>query len=185
MTSSLALLVLAAVLVAVGVYLMLERSLSRIVLGLGAMTNGVNILFLIAGGRSGQPPIVGSHEPETMADPLVQAMMLTAIVIGLGTTAFLLSMGYRSWQLNGNDEVQDDLEDKRIARRKQAAKDEMAARSENDATLEDVDAVDIKKPEDAPELEPEVELEAAAEPEAASDTEPNNAPDPAPEGGRS
>ena len=140
MTSSLALLVLAAVLVAVGVYLMLERSLSRLVLGLGAMTNGVNILFLIACGRTGQPPILGTHEPETMADPLVQAMMLTAIVIGLGTTAFLLSMGYRSWQLNGNDEVQDDLEDKRIARRKQAAKDEMAARSENDATLEDVAA---------------------------------------------
>lgn len=43
--------------------------------------------------------------------------MLTAIVIGLATTGFLLAMGYRSWQLNGNDEVQDDLEDRRITRR--------------------------------------------------------------------
>ncbi|VEI13530.1 Na(+)/H(+) antiporter subunit C [Trueperella bialowiezensis] len=117
MTSSLALAILAGFLTAVGIYLVLERSLSRIILGLSAITNGVNILFLIAGGRSGEPPFVGGAEPEDMADPLVQAMMLTAIVIGLATTAFLLAMAYRSWQLNGNDEVQDDLEDRRIAER--------------------------------------------------------------------
>ncbi len=50
-----------------------------------------------------------------MADPLPQAMILTAIVITLGVTAFLLAMAYRSWQLQGNDEVQDDAEDRRIA----------------------------------------------------------------------
>src|SRR5690606_41100386 len=48
-------------------------------------------------------------------DPLPQAMILTAIVITLGVTAFLLVMAYRSWQLQGNDEVQDDAEDRRIA----------------------------------------------------------------------
>ena len=44
-----------------------------------------------------------------MSDPLPQAMVLTAIVITLGMTAFLLAMAYRSWQLNGHDEVQDDV----------------------------------------------------------------------------
>lgn len=117
MTSSFALILLAGFLTSVGIYLVLERSLSRIILGLSAITNAVNILFLVAGGRSGEPPFVGNAEPEDMADPLVQAMMLTAIVIGLATTAFLLAMAYRSWQLNGNDEVQDDLEDRRIAKR--------------------------------------------------------------------
>ena len=56
--SSLALMLLCGGLVAVGVYLILERSLSRIILGLAALGNGINILFLIAGGRSGEPPIV-------------------------------------------------------------------------------------------------------------------------------
>ena len=52
-----------------------------------------------------------------MADPVPQALVLTAIVITLGMTAFLLSVAYRSWRLNGHDEVQDDIEDRRIARR--------------------------------------------------------------------
>ena len=84
--SSLALIILCGALVAVGVYLILERSLSRIILGLAALSNGINILFLIAGGPSGEPAIVGSAEPSEMADPLVQAMVLTAIVITLGMT---------------------------------------------------------------------------------------------------
>ena len=118
--SSLALVVLCGVLIAVGVYLILERSLSRIVLGLAALSNGINILFLIAGGRSGEPPIVGTSDPEAMADPLVQAMMLTAIVITLGLTGFLLAMAYRSWRLRDNDEVRDDREDRAVAKHKAA-----------------------------------------------------------------
>ena len=47
-----------------------------------------------------------------MSDPLPQAMVLTAIVITLGVAAFLLAMAYRSWQLQGHDEVQDDVEDR-------------------------------------------------------------------------
>ncbi|MBB6335653.1 Na(+)/H(+) antiporter subunit C [Schaalia hyovaginalis] len=134
MTSSLSLILLAAVLVAAGVYLVLERSLSRIVLGLTLLTNGLNIVFLIAGGPSGAPPLVGAAEPEAMADPLVQAMMLTAIVIGLGTSGFLMTLAYRTWQLNGNDEVQDDLEDRRVARRAERAR--LEARREAEADIE-------------------------------------------------
>src|SRR5690625_4142785 len=51
-----------------------------------------------------------------MSDPLPQAMILTAIVITLGMTAFLLAMSFRSWQLERHAEVQDDVEDRRVAR---------------------------------------------------------------------
>ncbi|MGC5627606.1 Na(+)/H(+) antiporter subunit C [Georgenia sp. Z1344] len=128
---SLALVVVIAVLVGAGVYLVLERSLSRIVIGAGLITHGINLLILVAGGRAGEPPIIGQSATEDMSDPLPQAMILTAIVISLGITAFLMALAYRSWQLNGHDEVQDDLEDRRIARR--AARDELDARSTDDS----------------------------------------------------
>lgn len=80
------------------------------------MGNGVNLLFMVAAGPAGKPPIIGSVPTEDMADPLPQALVLTAIVIALGTTAFLLAMAHRSWQLNGNDDVQDDVEDAMIRR---------------------------------------------------------------------
>jgi multicomponent Na+:H+ antiporter subunit C len=103
-------------LVTTGVYLLLERSLTRVLIGFILLGNGVNLLLLVAGGRSGGAPILGLTPPARMSDPLVQAMILTAIVITLGITAFVLAMAYRSWQLNGHDEVQDDVEDRRIAR---------------------------------------------------------------------
>ncbi|MDP9806508.1 multicomponent Na+:H+ antiporter subunit C [Trueperella bonasi] len=142
MTSSFALALLAGGLVAVGIYLVLERSFSRIILGMSAITNGVNILFLIAGGPSGEPPLVGAAEKEDMSDPLVQAMMLTAIVIGLATTAFMLAMAYRSWQLNGNDEVQDDLEDRRIAKREGEEEFDARADGATDLATDSVEAHD-------------------------------------------
>lgn len=117
MTPNVTLVVVIGVLVATGVYLLLERSLSRIVLGLVLIGNGVNLLFMVAGGRAGTAPLTGQSAPEDMSDPLPQAMVLTAIVITLGMVAFVLTMAYRSWQLNGHDEVQDDLEDRRIARK--------------------------------------------------------------------
>jgi multicomponent Na+:H+ antiporter subunit C len=111
---NLTLLVAVAVLVAAGVYLLLERSLSRVVIGTILLGNGVNLLILVVGGAAGRPPIVGDSD-QPMSDPLPQAMVLTAIVITLGLTAFLLAMAYRSWQLERHDEVQDDVEDRRIA----------------------------------------------------------------------
>lgn len=114
---SLTLVVVVAALVTVGVYLMLERSLTRVLLGVVLAGNGVNLLILAAGGPPGGPPIVGVTPVEDMADPLPQAMVLTAIVLTLGVSAFLLAMAYRSWQLTRHDEVQDDLEDRRVARR--------------------------------------------------------------------
>ena len=116
MSPNIVLVVTIGVLFAAGVYLLLERSLSRVLIGVILIGNGANLLFLVAGGAAGRPPIVGAEPEGQMSDPLPQAMVLTAIVITLGMTAFLLALAYRSWQLHRHDEVQDDVEDRRIAR---------------------------------------------------------------------
>lgn len=116
-TPSLTMIVLAGVLIACGTYLVLERTLTRIVIGLSLMAHGVNVLLLASGGSAGRPALLDGTDPESMSDPLPQAMMLTAIVIGLGTTAFGMALAYRSWRLTGHDEVIDDVEDRRLARR--------------------------------------------------------------------
>ena len=118
MTGNLTLAVLIGVLYAVGTYLLLQRTLTRIVLGLGLLSHGANLLLLAAGGRSGAVPFSGSVDGAAgagTADPLPQAMVLTAIVITFGVTAFLLALAFRSWLLTGEDLVQDDVEDRRIA----------------------------------------------------------------------
>jgi multicomponent Na+:H+ antiporter subunit C len=117
MTVNLTLLVVMGVLYAVGVYLLLERSLTRVLLGLMLLTNGTNLLILHAGGAAGFAPLYeGSIAAEDYSDPLPQALILTAIVISLAVTAFLLGMIYRSWVLGRRDEIQDDVEDRRVAR---------------------------------------------------------------------
>jgi multicomponent Na+:H+ antiporter subunit C len=145
MTPTLVLVVVVAALVAAGVYLLLERSLTRIIIGIVLISNGVNVMFLVAGGAAGGPPIVGTTPPEEMSDPLPQAMVLTAVVITLGMTAFLLAMAYRSWQLNRHDEVQDDLEDRRIARIAAANQAIFADLDTQDVTTDlDLDAVEAR-----------------------------------------
>lgn len=140
MSANLTLAILAGALVACGMYLLLERSLTRILLGVIIASNGVNLLFLVASGGSGGAPIIGDTEAGQMSDPLPQAMVLTAIVFTLAVAAFVLTMAYRSVQLNGNDEVADDLEDARI--RELAAADEASESfEETDFSDEGEDAV--------------------------------------------
>lgn len=105
---------LAALLFAVGTYLLLQRKLSRIIIGVGLMGHGANVLFLVSG-RRGTAPLVGSGDPSDFSDPLPQAMVLTAIVITFGVTALLLALAYRSWLLTHDDEVEDDVSDRIIA----------------------------------------------------------------------
>ncbi|WP_418275174.1 Na(+)/H(+) antiporter subunit C [Isoptericola jiangsuensis] len=116
-TPSAVLVLAVGVLFATGVYLLLERPLTRVLLGFVLISNGVNLMLLVAGGKAGASPIVGNAPAdEPMSDPLAQAMTLTAIVITLALTAFILALAYRSWQLHGHDEVADDVEDRRVAR---------------------------------------------------------------------
>lgn len=135
------LVVVMGALIATGVYLLLERSLTRVLIGVALIGNGVNLLILIAGGAAGAPPLIGSSE-EPMSDPLPQALILTAIVITLAFTAFILAMAYRSWQLNGHDEIQDDVEDRRIARR--AASRSEDSRSDDVATNPALEALTVR-----------------------------------------
>ncbi|MBW9207256.1 Na(+)/H(+) antiporter subunit C [Mumia sp. zg.B53] len=116
MTVNIVLIVVIGVTFACGVTLLLERSLTRIVVGTLLVGNAVNLIFIVASGAPGRAPIVDESDPSPMSDPLPQAMVLTAIVITLGVAAFLLAMAYRSWQLEGHDEVQDDVEDRLIMR---------------------------------------------------------------------
>lgn len=110
-------LILIGALVSCGVYLLLERNLTRMLLGLLLIGNGINLLILTVGGPSGNPPIRGRTGVvnTTIADPLAQAMILTAIVITMGVAAFVLALTYRSYRLNTDEEVDDDVEDARVA----------------------------------------------------------------------
>lgn len=100
------------------IYMILERTLTRIMLGLVLFTNASNLLIIIMAGEAGLPPLV---KPGVAADeyhdPLPQALTLTSIVISFAVTAFLLAMIYRSWQLARRDEIQIDVEDIRVAER--------------------------------------------------------------------
>ena len=118
MTPNLTLVLVSSVLIATGVYLFLSRSLVRALMGFLLMGNGINLLFIIGSGPPGSPPIVGAGEQ--MADPVPQALVLTAIVITLAMTAFVLALAHRSWQLGRQDLVDDDTESVRIHARAEA-----------------------------------------------------------------
>jgi multicomponent Na+:H+ antiporter subunit C len=100
---------------AVGFYLMLQRSLMRVLIGVVVLGHGTNLLLQLVGGPPARAPILGGVPVEEFADPLPQALALTAVVITFALTTFLLALGYRSFTLAGHDEVQDDVEDRRIA----------------------------------------------------------------------
>jgi multicomponent K+:H+ antiporter subunit C len=100
--------------VACGIYLLLRGRSFTVVLGLSLLGYADNV-FIFAMGRlwSGAPPII--EGPGPFADPLPQALVLTAIVIGFALQAFLLALAWRSWTIDGNDDVEDDIEDRRLA----------------------------------------------------------------------
>lgn len=107
-----------------GTYLLLQRELTRIVLGLALLAHGANLLILLSAGERGRPAFVGSGTDDLL-DPLPQAFVLTAIVITFGVTTFLLGLAYRSFVLTRDDEVQDDVEDRRIAARRHPTEEEV------------------------------------------------------------
>lgn len=108
-----------AVLVATGVYMLLDRSLTRMLMGIILFSGAVNLLLLALASPPGNPPITGyfSNGRTTTADPLAQAMILTAIVITMGMAAFILALAYRSFTINTDDEVDDDPEDTKVLER--------------------------------------------------------------------
>lgn len=116
MSVNLTLLLVMGVLYAVGIYLLLERSLTRVLLGLMLLANATNLLLLTTGGYAGLAPIFNKDIPPTeYNDPLPQAFILTSIVISFAVTSFMLSLIYRSWLLSRADHIQVDMEDIRVA----------------------------------------------------------------------
>ena len=112
---SISLLIAIGGLTAVGVYLITARSLSRILLGFALLGHAAVLGLLTAGGPPGDAPFADRTVPEEAANPLPQALALTAIVISFGLTLFLLALARRQHALTGDDLVEDDLEDRRIA----------------------------------------------------------------------
>ena len=116
MSVNLTLLTVMGALYACGIYLILERSLTRVLLGLMLLANATNLLILATGGYAGLAPLfskdTGAGEYN---DPLPQALILTSIVISFAVTAFMLGIIYRTWVLARQDEIQDDAEDRRVA----------------------------------------------------------------------
>lgn len=138
MTVSGVLIVIMAILYGAGIYAMLERSLTRVLIGFLLLGNATNLFLLVVMGRPGVAAFFGAAETEDMSDPLPQALTLTAIVITFAVSAFLLALIYRSWQLGQADTVHDDEED--IALRDRGAVEEDQMDDETSIENEDDDA---------------------------------------------
>jgi len=104
-----ALSLLIGILFACGLYCLLRRSVVRLVIGVLLLSQSANLLVFLSGGLTlGQPPMVakGAKIPEApFADPLPQAMVLTAVVIGLALVAFLLTLVFRAHEAVGSDDI--------------------------------------------------------------------------------
>lgn len=118
------LIVVVGCLTAVGVYLATSRVLSRIVLGFAVLGHAAVLALITAGGPAGDPPLADRTTPSDTSNPLPQALSLTAIVISFGLTLFLLALSRRQQELSGDDIVEDDLEDRRIAAWREAVERE-------------------------------------------------------------
>lgn len=102
-------------LAAAGTYLVTSRSLSRIALGFVVFGHAAVVGLLASGGGAGPAPLADQAAGGPTADPLPQALSLTAIVISFGLTLFLLALARRQQSLTGDDMVEDDVEDRRVA----------------------------------------------------------------------
>lgn len=100
------------VLFAGATYLMLRRSVVKLILGIVLLSHGVNLLLFLMGDGivRGNPPFIDPETgvaPASSADPLVQALILTAIVISFAFTAFILALAYRADQVVNSDDLDD------------------------------------------------------------------------------
>lgn len=99
------------ILFAVGIYLMMRRSLVKLIIGLGVLGHAANLLIFTVGRLTrGDPPLI-TGDADTLsgsyADPLPQALILTAIVIGFGVQAFASVLIKRAYQIVGTDDLDD------------------------------------------------------------------------------
>lgn len=102
-----------------GVYMLLRRNLLKFILALGLLSNGTHLLiFTGAGLTRGAPPLIGATDKTLQApfaDPLPQALILTAIVISFALTAFSAILIHRAHRATGTDDPEDLTETDRLA----------------------------------------------------------------------
>lgn len=99
-------LIAIAVLFGVGTYFLLNKSLIKVIVALILLSHGVHLLILTMGGlREGAPPLVEASGAAA-TDPLPQALILTAIVISFGITAFLIVLAYRTYQEHKTEDLE-------------------------------------------------------------------------------
>lgn len=165
MSVSLVLVIAMAVLFGSGIYLLLERSLTRMLLGFMLVGNATNLLILIISGPAGSAPFFGAEG--SVADPLPQAFVLTSIVITFGVSAFLMALIYRSWRLAHVDDVADDSDDIALARGDASVTSEEAAELSDDTEFGTTATAAVSTALDLEEVERAEEAHAAAEREAA------------------
>ncbi len=105
------LLILIALLYSTGIYMLLRRSMVKLLIGIGLLGNGVNILiFLLGTITKGKPPVIdeaASVFRDIYADPIPQALILTAIVISFGLQAFAIVLLKRVYVLVNSDDLDD------------------------------------------------------------------------------
>lgn len=96
---------------AAGTYLLLRRSIVKLLIGLSLLGHAANLLIFVAGGlvRAGAPIVAEQAAPSTdaMADPLPQALILTAIVISFAVLAFAVTLVCRAYETVGTDDLDD------------------------------------------------------------------------------
>lgn len=104
---------------AAALYLMQRRNIGQLILGLALLTNATNLLIFTAAGLTrDNPPLVApdaTTPAEPFADPVPQALILTAIVIGFAVLAFALVLSFRTYQVLKTDDMDQMNETDRVA----------------------------------------------------------------------
>lgn len=94
---------------AASLYLLLRRNMVKMIIGLALLSHGTNLLIFTASGLvRGRPPVLDAGKPPSeaiIADPVPQALILTAIVISFGLLAFTLVLIHRTSEELGTDDV--------------------------------------------------------------------------------
>lgn len=103
--------ILIGTLYSAGFYLLLRRSMVKLLLGITLLGNGVNLLiFLLGRVTKGRPPVIGEASDfftDLYADPIPQALILTAIVISFGLQSFAIVLLKRVYALMNTDDLDD------------------------------------------------------------------------------
>ncbi len=101
--------IIVGLLYASGIYLMMRRSLVKLIIGLTMIGNGSNLLiFLLGRIVKGEPPLIGSLQDTLVSaysDPVPQALILTAIVIGFGLQSFAIVLVRRVYKVVETDDL--------------------------------------------------------------------------------